>query len=80
PMEHGIVCNWEDVKHLWDYTFDATLKVNPCGHKVLFMELLMNPKANRQWMVQVMFYCYIQVFLSILSHLIQLTTVMSYPI
>ncbi|KAI6027739.1 actin-domain-containing protein [Pisolithus microcarpus] len=55
PMEHGIVHNPEDMKHLWDYTFDAKLKVDPHGRKVLLMEPPMNPKANRQWMVQVMF-------------------------
>ena len=55
PMEHGIVRNWEDMKHLWDYTFDAKLKVDPRGRKVLLTEPPMNPKANRQKMVQVMF-------------------------
>lgn len=55
PMEHGIVRNWEDMKHLWDYTFDEKLKVDPRGRKVLLTEPPMNPKANRQRMVQVMF-------------------------
>lgn len=55
PMEHGIVRNWEDMKHLWDYTFDDKLKVDPRGRKVLLTEPPMNPKANRQRMVQVMF-------------------------
>lgn len=55
PMEHGIVKNWEDMKHLWDYTFDEKLKVNPQGRKVLLTEPPMNPKVNRQKMCQVMF-------------------------
>jgi len=55
PMEHGIVKNWEDMKHLWDYTFDEKLKVDPRGRKVLLTEPPMNPKANRQKMCQVMF-------------------------
>ncbi|OJA15232.1 hypothetical protein AZE42_07982 [Rhizopogon vesiculosus] len=55
PMEHGIVRNWEDMKHLWDYTFDEKLKVDPRGRKVLLTEPPMNPKVNRQRMVQVMF-------------------------
>ncbi|KAI6114446.1 hypothetical protein F5141DRAFT_1002499, partial [Pisolithus sp. B1] len=38
PMEHGIMRNWEDMKHLWDYTFDVKLKVDLCGHKVLLTE------------------------------------------
>jgi len=55
PMEHGIVKNWEDMKHLWNYTFDEKLKVNPQGRKVLLTEPPMNPKVNRQRMCQVMF-------------------------
>jgi actin-related protein 2 len=55
PMEHGIVRNWEDMKHLWDYTFDEKLKIDPRGRKVLLTEPPMNPKANRQRMCQVMF-------------------------
>lgn len=55
PMEHGIIRNWEDMKHLWDYTFDEKLKVDPKGRKVLLTEPPMNPKANRQKMCEVMF-------------------------
>jgi actin-related protein 2 len=55
PMEHGIVRNWEDMKHLWDYTFDEKLKIDPRGKKVLLTEPPMNPKTNRQRMCQVMF-------------------------
>jgi actin-related protein 2 len=55
PMEHGIVRNWEDMKHLWDYTFDQKLAVDPRGRKVLLTEPPMNPKQNRQRMAQVMF-------------------------
>lgn len=55
PMEHGIVRNWEDMKHLWDYTFDEKLKVDPRGRKILLTEPPMNPKTNRQRMCQVMF-------------------------
>ena len=55
PMEHGIVRNWEDMKHLWDYTFTEKLRIDPAGRKVLLTEPPMNPKANRQRMCQVMF-------------------------
>jgi actin-related protein len=55
PMEHGIVRNWEDMKHLWDYTFTEKLRVDPAGRKVLLTEPPMNPRANRQKMCQVMF-------------------------
>ena len=55
PMEHGIVQNWEDMKHLWNYTFSEKLRIDPAGRKVLLTEPPMNPKANRQRMCQVMF-------------------------
>lgn len=55
PMEHGIVRNWEDMKHLWDYTFDEKLRINTQGKKILLTEPPMNPKTNRQRMCQVMF-------------------------
>lgn len=55
PMEHGIVKNWEDMRLLWNYTFDEKLKVDPRGRKVLLTEPPMNPKVNRQKMCQVMF-------------------------
>jgi len=28
PMDNGIVRNWEDMEHLWTYTFDNALKIN----------------------------------------------------
>ncbi|OCB86316.1 Actin/actin-like protein [Sanghuangporus baumii] len=55
PMEHGIVRNWEDMRHLWNYTFYDKLRINPQGRKVLLTEPPMNPRANRQRMCEVMF-------------------------
>ena len=34
PMENGIVRSWEDMKHIWDYTFKEKLKVDPANCKV----------------------------------------------
>ncbi|KAJ9102346.1 Actin- protein 2 [Naganishia friedmannii] len=55
PMEHGIVKNWTDMQHLWDYTFHEKLKTETRGRKVLLTEPPMNPKSNRQRMCEVMF-------------------------
>ncbi|KZV96780.1 Actin/actin-like protein [Exidia glandulosa HHB12029] len=55
PMEHGIIKNWDDMKHLWDYTFNEKLRIDPSGRKILLTEPPMNPKVNRQKMAQVMF-------------------------
>ena len=34
PMENGIVRNWDDMLHVWDYTFKEKLKVDPKDCKV----------------------------------------------
>lgn len=34
PMENGIVRNWEDMIHVWDYTFKEKLKEDPKQCKV----------------------------------------------
>ena len=56
PMENGIVRNWDDMYHLWDYTFYNKLGIRNCkDHKILLTEPAMNPKKNREMMCQVMF-------------------------
>jgi actin-related protein 2 len=56
PMENGIVKNWTDMKHLWDYTIYDKLNIqNPSDCRVLLTEPPMNPKANREKMCEIMF-------------------------
>lgn len=55
PMEHGIVKNWDDMKILWDYTFQEKLKVDTHGRKILLTEPPMNPLKNREKMAETMF-------------------------
>jgi actin-related protein 2 len=55
PLDNGIVRNWEDACYLWDYCFYEKLKINPKECKILLTEPPMNPKENRQRMVEVMF-------------------------
>lgn len=55
PMEHGIIRNWEDMGHLWDYSFYDKMNIDTRGRKVLLTEPPMNPLANRETMVQTMF-------------------------
>lgn len=53
PMENGIVRNWEDMEHLWDYSF---AKMGPtAGKKILLTEAPLNPVKNREKMVETMF-------------------------
>ncbi|KAF9577659.1 Arp2/3 complex subunit, actin nucleation center [Lunasporangiospora selenospora] len=54
PMENGIVKNWTDMRHLWDYTFNEKLKIDPKDSKILLTEPPMNPKINREKMVETM--------------------------
>uniref|UniRef100_L2FEM0 Essential component of the arp2 3 complex n=1 Tax=Colletotrichum fructicola (strain Nara gc5) TaxID=1213859 RepID=L2FEM0_COLFN len=55
PMENGIVKKWEDMQHLWDYTFNEKMKVDTQGRKILLTEPPMNPLRNREQMCEVMF-------------------------
>lgn len=34
PMENGIVRNWDDMKHVWDYTFNEKMGINTKDCKV----------------------------------------------
>jgi actin-related protein 2 len=54
-MENGIVKKWDDMQHLWDYTFFEKMKIDPTGRKILLTEPPMNPLSNRERMCEVMF-------------------------
>ncbi|CCH45201.1 Actin-71 [Wickerhamomyces ciferrii] len=55
PMENGIIRNWEDMEHLWDYAFYERLQEDTTGKKILLTEPPMNPLKNREKMCEVMF-------------------------
>ncbi|KAG7201133.1 hypothetical protein KM043_003924 [Ampulex compressa] len=56
PMQNGIVRNWEDMCHVWDYTFGKEkMNINPRECKILLSEPPMNPITNREKMIEVMF-------------------------
>jgi actin-related protein 2 len=58
PIENGIVRSWEDMEHLWNYTFYEKLCVNPSDYKILLTEPPQNPLSNRERLVQFMFETY----------------------
>mmetsp|Transcript_21330 Transcript_21330/g.37763 ORF Transcript_21330/g.37763 Transcript_21330/m.37763 type:complete len:390 (+) Transcript_21330:427-1596(+) len=55
PVENGIVTNWENMLHLWEYTFDEKLQIDPKGKKIMLTEAPLNPKANRAKTIETMF-------------------------
>jgi actin-related protein 2 len=56
PMENGVVRNWEDMGHLYDYTFGPEkLDIDPKECKLLLTEPPLNPNSNRERLFQVMF-------------------------
>eukprot|EP01128_Nolandella_sp_AFSM9_P009012 TRINITY_DN5653_c1_g1_i1.p1 TRINITY_DN5653_c1_g1~~TRINITY_DN5653_c1_g1_i1.p1 ORF type:complete len:404 (-),score=116.62 TRINITY_DN5653_c1_g1_i1:78-1256(-) len=55
PIENGIVKDWDDIAHVWDYTFNEQLKIDPKECKILLTEPPLNPHKNRQLMLQNMF-------------------------
>jgi actin-related protein 2 len=53
PLSNGIIRNWEDMMHLWDYTWDR-LKIDPKECQILLTEPPQNPLTNRQKMAEAM--------------------------
>jgi actin-related protein 2 len=52
PVEQGQVKNWDDMCHIWDYTFFDRLKVDPSEHKIMLTEPPMNPQSNKMKMCE----------------------------
>lgn len=55
PVDNGIIRSWDDMMHVWEYTWFKKLRINPPDCLVMLTEAPMNPKANREKLVQVMF-------------------------
>lgn len=55
PFDRGIVTDWDDVEKIWHYAFYNELRVAPEEHPVLLTEGPLNPKADRERMLRIMF-------------------------
>jgi len=73
PIEHGIVTNWDDMEKIWHHGFYNELRVAPEEHPVLFTETVLNPKANREKMMQILFetFCVPAAYISV-QHVLSL--------
>lgn len=55
PVENGIVKNWDYMTKVWYYTYMSELKIDPENQPVLLTEAPLNPKVNREQMIEVFF-------------------------
>ncbi|KAJ8751073.1 hypothetical protein K2173_016254 [Erythroxylum novogranatense] len=55
PVQHGIVKDWDAMERMWEYTFDTEMRVAIEEHPVLLTEAPLNPRINREKMVEIMF-------------------------
>lgn len=55
PVNRGMVRDWDAMERLWEHIFDKELRVTIEEHPVLLTEPPLNPKINREKMVEIMF-------------------------
>eukprot|EP00330_Aristerostoma_sp_ATCC50986_P010896 CAMPEP_0114580306 /NCGR_PEP_ID=MMETSP0125-20121206/4623_1 /TAXON_ID=485358 ORGANISM="Aristerostoma sp., Strain ATCC 50986" /NCGR_SAMPLE_ID=MMETSP0125 /ASSEMBLY_ACC=CAM_ASM_000245 /LENGTH=315 /DNA_ID=CAMNT_0001771799 /DNA_START=25 /DNA_END=972 /DNA_ORIENTATION=+ len=55
PVEHGIVTSWDDMEQVWHNCYFNEIRVHPEEHPAMLTEAPMNPKANREKMISIMF-------------------------
>ncbi len=58
PVENGKVRDWKGMQDLWNYTFHEKLKIDPTEHKILLTEPPLNPRENKEKILQHMFETY----------------------
>eukprot|EP01084_Bolivina_argentea_P190452 327280_1 len=54
PIQHGIITNWDTMEKIWEYSFNE-LQVDPSEQQLLMTDAPLNPKSNREKMVQIVF-------------------------
>jgi actin-related protein 2 len=54
PMDNGVIKDWDSMTALWEHTFVHELRASPAEHRILLTEPPMNPRKNRERMVETM--------------------------
>lgn len=55
PIENSLITDWDAMEALWSHIMYHEMKVKPEERAVLLTEPVLNPKAQREKMVQIMF-------------------------
>jgi actin len=55
PIQKGIVTDWDDMERVWSHTLYNELRIDPKEHPILLTEAPLNPKAEREHTIQIMF-------------------------
>ena len=58
PVSNGIVQDWDDMHLIWDHTFRDVLGIDPKESHILLTDPPLNPKRNREKLLQTMFETY----------------------
>eukprot|EP00741_Cyanophora_paradoxa_P015778 tig00020904_g15233.t1 len=54
PVEHGVITNFDDMQLIWQHTYDQ-LRVEPSRQPLLLTEAPLNPRQNREKMIELAF-------------------------
>jgi len=55
PISTGIVQDWDSMELIWRHTFYNELRIDPEKHAVVVTEAPLNPRRNRERMIEVLF-------------------------
>ena len=55
PLEKGIIRNFDEMEHIWQYLFVKQMKKEPEEQPMIMTEVCWNPKENREKTTQMMF-------------------------